>query len=81
MPEEEDVPSHAHDGTSSQNSDSDKDESDDEGSSCTIDYIDEEPVYGKADDVYRCTKPGCGWEVAFGYCHGCKTKYMMEVRP
>ena len=79
-PEEEDIPSHTPDGASSQNDDPGEGESDGEGPSYTNDYANEEPVYDKADDVYRCAKLGCGWEVAFGYCHGCQIKYRMEVR-
>ena len=40
-----------------------------------------EAIYDNADGVYRCEKVGCGWEVAFGYCHGCLAKHMIEVRP
>ena len=40
-----------------------------------------EAIYDKADGVYRCENIGCGWEIAFGYCHGCQTKYVIEVRP
>ena len=80
-PEEEDTPSHTPNDASSQNDDSDEGESDSEGSACANDYADEKPVYDEADDVYRCAKLGCGWEVAFGCCHGCQTKYIMEVRP
>ena len=67
------------DDASSQNGNSDKGESNSEGSSCTDDYADEELVYDKVDDVYRCTNLGCGWEVAFGCCQGCQTKYITEV--
>ena len=78
--EEEGGSSHDPDDASSQNNDSDEGESDDEESSCTDDYTDAEPTYDEADDIYRCARPGCGWEVAFGYCHGCQTKYITEVR-
>lgn len=57
-------------------------DSDEGGSSGDSDSTDEyvEPIYDKANDIYRCANIDCGWEVAFGYCHGCQTEYMVEVR-
>jgi len=73
-PQEEDISPHTSDDTSSQSHDSD-----DEDSDSTDEHALEQPVYDKMDDVYRCPDPGCGWEVAFGRCQGCHTKYMGDI--
>jgi hypothetical protein len=75
-PDQEDISSNASDGVTDQNY-----ESDDEESDLADPYTLEELAYDKADGVYRCVDANCGWEIAFGYCHGCRTRYMVEVRP
>jgi len=81
--QEEDSPSHTSGNDDTTQSDPDTCESSSEGSDSTDDSESTLPeaIYDKADGVYRCGNIGCGWEVAFGYCHGCQTKYVMEVRP
>lgn len=58
-----------------------KGKSDGEGPPCTNDYADEDPVYDKAGGIYLCPNLDCDLEVTLGYCHGCQTKYTIEVRP
>jgi len=83
--QEEDAPSHTFEDcdTTSRSSYLDTNESNSEesdstdGSGSTL----PEAIYDNADGVYRCRNIGCGWEVAFGYCHGCQTTYVMKARP
>ena len=75
------VPSHTFDDVTSQGDNKDTSEPDGEESDSTNEHSPKDPIYDKADGVYRCADINCGWEVAFGYCHGCQTKYATEVRP
>lgn len=82
--EKEEAPSHASDDVTDQIHDSSEDESDDGDSDVIREIASAEAVYDTADGVYRCASAACGWEVVFGYCHGCQTEYAMEdheVRP
>lgn len=74
---EENPPTGAPDHHPCQNCNPDECESTDENSESDEDSL-QEPIYDKADGVYRCAKPDCGWEVAFGHCQGCQIKYTME---
>ena len=74
-PDQEDISSNASDGVTDQNYESDDGESD-----LADPYTLEELAYDRADGIYRCVDASCGWEMAFGYCHGCRTRYMVEVR-
>jgi len=72
--DDDDFASHVSDPITSESDSEESDSTDDSERSLS------NAIYDSADGVYRCRNIGCGWEVAFGYCHGCQTKYVIEVR-